>query len=186
MMSARPLSRTIENRLVKDRVTFLETAEETGGAYELVRVELAPGGGVGLHYHLAFTEHFEAVEGDLYLELDGSIVTLPPGRSASATPGVLHRFFNPGSERIAFHVKIDPARSFEPMLRIAYGLVQDRKVSEKSGIPRSILETAVMFKLGETYMKGIPIWLQKGVFGFLYRIAKRRGVEERLMQTYCR
>jgi len=57
------LARTIENPLVQDRVTFLETSDETGGAYEYVEVELAPGGGAGLHYHLAFTEHFEAVIG---------------------------------------------------------------------------------------------------------------------------
>lgn len=185
-MSTAALSRTIENHLVKDRVTFLTTAAESGGAYEYVRVELAPGGGNGLHYHLEFTEHFEAVQGPLHLEVDGSHIILQPGESASAIPGSLHRFFNPGLDHIVFHVKIDPARSFERMLRIAYGLVQDGKVHEKSGIPRNILELAVMFKLGETYMKGIPVWLQKSAFGLLYRIAKLRGVEERLLQTYCR
>ncbi|MFC0214998.1 cupin domain-containing protein [Paenibacillus chartarius] len=185
-MNSGSLSRTIENRLAKDRVTFVTTAEESGGAYEYVKVELAPGGGVGLHYHLAFTEHFEALHGELHLEVDGSILTLHPGESASAAPGVPHRFFNPGSESIMFHVKIAPARSFERMLRIAYGLVKDGKVHEKSGIPRNIFELAVMFKLGETYMKGIPLWLQKGMFGTLYRIATHLGVEERLLQTYCR
>jgi mannose-6-phosphate isomerase-like protein (cupin superfamily) len=186
MMSTAALSRSIENPLVKDRVTFLTTAAESGGAYEYVEVELAAGGGVGLHYHLAFSEHFEAVQGELHLEIDGRFHVLQPGESASATPGSLHRFFNPGTERITFHVKIDPARSFELMLRIAYGLVRDGKVHKKSGIPRSPLETAVLFTLGESYMSGVPVWLQKAVFGVLYQIAKRCGVEKRLLQTYCR
>jgi hypothetical protein len=37
--------RVIENPVVGDRVTFLQTTEETGGAYVLMRSELAPRGG---------------------------------------------------------------------------------------------------------------------------------------------
>lgn len=185
-MSQAALARTIENPLVQDRVTFLITGDESGGSYEYVEVELAPGGGVDLHYHLAFTEHFEAVIGTVHLELDGERRELRPGQTASASPGTLHRFFNPGGETIVFRVKIDPARRFEQVLRISYGLARDGKVRPKSGVPRSVLELAVIFELGETYMKGIPVWLQRGIFGMLYWIAKRRGVEERLLNTYCR
>ncbi|MBD0383318.1 cupin domain-containing protein [Paenibacillus sedimenti] len=185
-MSHARLSRTIENPLVQDRVTFITTGAESGGSFEYVEVELAPGGGVDLHYHLAFTEHFEAVHGVLHLELDGLFRELLPGQTVSAPPGSLHRFFNPGHEKIIFHVKIAPARRFEQMLRISYGLARDGKVRGKTGIPRNVLDLAVIFELGETYMKGIPIGLQKGIFGTLYRIAKWRGVEERLLDTYCR
>jgi quercetin dioxygenase-like cupin family protein len=180
------LPRTIENPLVQDRVTFITTGAESGGSFEYVEVELAPGGGVDLHYHLAFTEHFAAVQGVLHLELDGQFCELHPGQAASAPPGSLHRFFNPGKEKIMFHVKVAPARRFEQMLRISYGLARDGKVREKTGIPRNVLELAVIFKLGESYMNGIPRGLQKGIFGTLYRIAKWRGVEERLLNTYCR
>lgn len=186
MMSTGKLPRTIENPLVKDRVTFLTTGEESEGEYEYVEVELAPGGGNSLHYHLTYTEHFEAVEGELHLEVNGAILKLHPGESAIAAPGVVHRFFNPGTERIIFHTKVAPARRFEQLLRIAYGLARDDKVHKKNGIPRSLLEMAVIFELGETYINGIPVWLQKGFFGFLYKAAKRRGVEERLLQMYCR
>jgi len=185
-MNGLQLPRSIENPLVKDRVTFLTTAAESEGKYEYVKVELAPGGGTGLHYHLTFAEHFEAVEGELHLEVDGIFTTLRPGESATAGPGTLHRFFNLGTERIVFHVKIDPARHFEKMLRIGYGMARDGKVNPKNGMPYSLLEAAVIFTLGETYMNRIPIWLQRGVFGFLYRIAQRRGVEERLLRAYCR
>ncbi len=36
--------RTIENPMIGDRVTFVKTAAETDGEYELVRVVLQPGG----------------------------------------------------------------------------------------------------------------------------------------------
>ncbi|TLS51737.1 cupin domain-containing protein [Paenibacillus antri] len=185
-MSHRTLPRTIENPLVKDRVTFLTTAAESEGAYEYVKVELAPGGGNGLHYHRTYSERFEAVEGELHLEVDGLLRSLRPGESATAPPGTKHRFFNPGPDPIVFHTKIEPARCFEPMLRIAYGLARDGRVRPKSGIPRNALEMAVLFELGESYMNGVPIWLQKAVFGSLYAVARRRGVEERLLRTYCR
>lgn len=185
-MSHVKLPRTIENPLVQDRVTFITTAAESGGSFEYVEVELAPGGGVDLHYHLAFTEHFEAVDGVLHLELDRLYRVLHPGQAASAPPGSLHRFFNPGNEKIIFRVKVAPARRFEQMLRISYGLARDGKVRGKTGIPRNVLDLSVIFELGETYMNGIPIGLQKGIIGILYRIAKWHGVEERLLNTYCR
>jgi len=185
-MESVSLPRTIENPLVKDRVTFLTTAAESEGKFELVKVELAPGGGTGLHYHLTFAEHFEAVEGELHVEVDGVFRTLRPGDTATALPGTLHRFFNPGADPIVFRVTIDPARNFERMLRIGYGISRDGRVNPKNGMPYSLLEAAVIFKLGETYMARIPIWLQRGVFGLLYNIARKRGVEERLIQRYCR
>ncbi|PYI51069.1 cupin domain-containing protein [Paenibacillus flagellatus] len=184
-MSDAALPRTIENPLVRDRVTFIETGAESGGAHERVEVELAPGGGVDPHYHLAFTEHFAAVQGLLHLELDGRHIELRPGQTASAPPGVLHRFFNPGREKIVFQVKVAPARRFESMLRIAYGLARDGKVRRKSGIPRSALDMAVLFELGETYTGAMPLGLQKAIFGLLYRIAKWRGAERRLFDAYC-
>ncbi|WP_309121535.1 cupin domain-containing protein [Paenibacillus sp.] len=185
-MNQHAMPRTIENPLVRDRVTFLTTAAESGGSYEYVKVELAPGGGNGLHYHQTYSEHFEAVEGELHLEVDGLLRSLRPGETVSAPPGTKHRFFNPGPDPIVFYTKIEPARRFEPMLRIAYGLARDGRVHPKSGIPRNALEMAVLFVLGESFISGIPIWLQKAIFGSLYAIAKRLGVEERLLRTYCR
>lgn len=38
-------TRTLENPAIGDRVTFVKTAEETGGAFTGIVVELAPGGG---------------------------------------------------------------------------------------------------------------------------------------------
>ena len=62
------LARTIENPLAGERVTFLATAEETGGEYVRIRNEASAGAqGVVMHYHLAYTESFEVSEGTLDL-----------------------------------------------------------------------------------------------------------------------
>ncbi len=60
------LPRTIENPLSGERVTFLVTAQETDGEYVRIRNETSAGAqGVVMHYHLAYTEAFEVLQGSL-------------------------------------------------------------------------------------------------------------------------
>lgn len=177
-------NRTIENPLIGDRVTFLSTSMETDGKYELVEVELNPGRGNDLHYHTAYSEEFQALVGEIFVDCDGKRFVLKPGDKMTVQTGSLHRFYNPGSTSVTFRVKICPARNFQPMLRIAYGLIRDGKTNRK-GIPRNILEMAVIFHIGESYLPGPPLFLQKGLFGLFYLIAKCSGVKKRLYLRYC-
>lgn len=183
-MSATSSKRTIRNPQIGDAVTFLTTAQESGGAYEWVEVCLQPGGGTPLHYHTTFEEEFEALTGTLHLDCDGSTIQLAPSRKAIAPVGSKHRFYNPGNEEIVFRVKIVPARSFEKFLRMQYGLARDGRTGA-NGMPKSPLELAVVVRMGESFLIGPPVWLQKAMFGLLYRIARWRGVERRLLAVYC-
>jgi mannose-6-phosphate isomerase-like protein (cupin superfamily) len=175
--------RTIENPLIGDRVTFLETAVETGGAYELVQVVLQANGGTPLHYHTAFSEEFEAFEGELYIDCDGRTIVLQPGNKITTPIRSVHRFYNPGVQPVIFRTTIKPARRFEHFLRVSYGLARDGKIAG-NGLPRNIWHSAVIFHLGETYMPKVPLPLQKGIFGLLYWIARGFGVERKLTKTY--
>ena len=178
------LPQSIYNPLAKDKVSFLLSGEDTNGAYELVEVVLAPEGGVDLHYHTTFVEEFEPVKGTLGVEVDGKHILVEPGEIAIAPKNSLHRFFNPSkSETIVFKTYIKPARHFEQTLRIAYGLINDGKTTS-SGIPKSIWHLALLFHHGESYMKGVPLWLQKGVFGLLFRLAVYLGKQKELEKYY--
>jgi len=176
--------RTIGNPLIGDRVTFLVTAAESDRQYELVEVELNPGGGNGLHYHTSFEEEFEALEGLLYIDCDGRTHVLKPGEKLVAPRRSVHRFYNPGHEKIRFKVRIVPARSFEPLLRIAYGLTNDGRTNGK-GVPRNLLEMAVIFHLGESYLPNLPFVVQKGLFAPLHALAVWFGVKKRLLRRYA-
>ena len=50
--------RTIENPIIKDKVTFIRTSDETNGEVSEIVVDLAPGGGNEPHYHTSFVESF--------------------------------------------------------------------------------------------------------------------------------
>ncbi|CAI6083652.1 cupin domain-containing protein [Cohnella sp. JJ-181] len=183
-MSATSSRRTIRNPQIGDAVTFLTTAQESGGAYEWVEVCLQPGGGTPLHYHTTFEEEFEALDGRLSLDCDGKTLLLAPGQKAIAPLGSKHRFYNQENAEIVFRVKVLPARSFEKFLRMQYGLARDGRTGA-NGMPKSMLELAVVIRMGESYLIGPPVWVQKGMFGLLYRIARWRGVERRLLSLYC-
>ena len=77
------MERKIYNPIQKDTVTFLKTAEETYGEYTLVEVELANGGGVGLHYHKTYAEKFNCLSGAVQVQLGKRMHTLLPGQSAT-------------------------------------------------------------------------------------------------------
>jgi mannose-6-phosphate isomerase-like protein (cupin superfamily) len=177
--ATRSLSRTIENPVTGDRTTFLATAEETNGELLKYRSEVPAGSpGVPFHYHLAFTERFEVLEGRLDIRLGEreNHVVLEPGQSAFVPLDTPHRFWNGSAEPVVFVTEIRPARKMEQSLRAEYGLARDGKTNEK-GVPTNIFELALLYALSESYLVGMPQFLQEGVFGALARIARWRGYD---------
>src|SRR5690242_3795445 len=65
-----PAPRRIHHPTQKDYATFLETSASTGGKRTLAELELAPGGRNMPHYHMAFDERFEVLEGELQVLID--------------------------------------------------------------------------------------------------------------------
>lgn len=113
---ARPsssLPRTIQNNRGGYKVTFHKSAADTAWAYLDVEVETGPNGGNDLHYHTTFLEHFEALNGNLHVQVEQETLVLRPGQTCMA-PLLNHRFFNPDPENtITFRVVVQPARQFE-------------------------------------------------------------------------
>ena len=177
----RTLARTIVNPTEGYSVTFLVSGSETDYAYTYVEAVLPPGAGTPVHYHLDFTEEFEAVEGELGIQLGKKHILLHPGEPSAIVPlKVVHKFYNPGSSPVRFRAIIRPARRFEQLLRTTYGLAADG-LCNKKGLPKSLLTLALVYEMGESYLPGLPLWFQKSVFGLLARIAryKKRDIELR-------
>lgn len=175
--TATNLERAIENPVTGERYTFLATAEETNGELLKVRAEIPAGTqGVPLHYHLTFTEEFEVLEGVLDLRVGADHLVLGCGESAMAPLSTPHRFWNSNNEPAIFEAGIRPARKMEQSLRAMVGLARGGKTNDK-GVPKNVFELALLYELSESYIVGMPLFLQKRVFGILARLARRRGYD---------
>ncbi len=185
-MTTTTASRTIENPIIKDKVTFLETAAETQGKYTLVQVELAPGGGNGVHYHKSFDETFTVVAGRLGIQLGLEFHTLETGESATAPANILHRFYNPSdTEKVVFNVLLQPGSTgFEQTLQVAYGLARDGRMNRK-GVPKNLYHMALIIQWSDTNLPGL-FSLFEPVLRWMARRAVRKGIDRALVAQYCR
>jgi quercetin dioxygenase-like cupin family protein len=179
------MDRKIYNPIQKDTVNFLETAADTAGARTLVEVQLADGGGVGLHYHKTYAEKFICLEGELQVQLGKKILSLKPGDEATAFPYTNHLFRNRSSKPCRFKVELNPSsRGFEQSLQIGYGLARDGKC-KPNGFPKDGLALAWLFSISES---NLPGW--RSVFAFILRKnAKKaiaKGLDKELIDTYVR
>jgi quercetin dioxygenase-like cupin family protein len=179
------MERRIYNPVQKDHVTFIKTAAETDGAYSLVEVELADGGGVGMHYHKTYSEKFECIEGEVQIGLGNKIHKLQPGASATAEPNTNHLFRNRSGKPCKFRVELRPASiGFEQSLQIGYGLAQDG-LCKSNGFPKDKLALAWLFNISES---NLPGWMS--IFEFILRkqakTARKKGIDKALTEKYVR
>jgi mannose-6-phosphate isomerase-like protein (cupin superfamily) len=180
---AHRMGQRIENPLIDDVVTFLETSAETGGKRTLLKVELAPGGGNTPHYHKTYDEHFRVLKDRLNVRVDDAEQELQPGGEAAAPAGCLHRFRNTGAKRAVFNVELRPGHEgFEKSLRVGYALAVDGRTNAKS-IPKNPLHTALLLEWSEARLPG-TLGLLDRPLRLLARAARWRGVDRELESKY--
>lgn len=179
------MERKIYNPIQKDYVTFLKTHADTNGECTLVEVELATGGGVGLHYHKTYSEKFDCLEGEVEVQLGKTVYTLKTGESATAEPNINHLFRNRSGKSCKFKVELRPAsRGFEESLQIGYGLARDGECKH-NGFPKNKLALAWLFDISES---NLPGWMS--LFEFILRKrakkARMKGIDMQLKKKYVR
>ena len=179
------MERKIYNPIQKDQVVFLKTAADTNGECTLVEVELADGGGVGLHYHKTYSEKFVCLEGEVQVQLGNTLHLLKPGESATAQQTVNHLFCNRSGKPCKFLVELRPAsRGFEQSLQIGYGLANDG-LCRPNGFPKDKLALAWLFDISES---NLPGWMS--IFEFILRKqarkAREKGIDRQLVEKYVR
>ncbi|MBK7123890.1 MAG: cupin domain-containing protein [Chitinophagaceae bacterium] len=176
--------RTIINSTDHYSVTFLKTSKETNGSYEEVKVELDPGGGNEWHYHTAFVEKFHVIQGDLTIGMQGKPVLLKTGNDTIAPKGMMHKFYNTSPNPVTFLVKIEPARSFEKTIRSAYGLMNTGQ-SSPDGIPKNPWHLFLILGYSDSYLQGVPGFIQEPLISALSKIAQWKGVDKDL-DPFCK
>ncbi len=179
------MERKIYNPIQKDTVTFLKLGSETAGAYTLVEVELADGGGVGLHYHQGFTEKFEALEGEVRVQLGKTMHTLSAGKTAIAERNIPHLFQNRSGKPCRFLVELRPAsRGFEQSLQIGYGLAADGE-TDKKGFPKNRRVLAWLFHISASNLTGFLHFFEP-ILRWQARKAVAQGLDKVMIERYVR
>lgn len=176
--------RVYENPVFGDTATFLKTADETGGAYTLIQVELSPGGGNSAHTHSEFTETFKMIQGPLTLQCNNLEKTLQEGESFTVPKKAVHLFKNPTDKKVIFQVELRPGYAgFEKAIKIAYGLATDG-LTNKKGIPTNLSHLAVLSSFSGTNPAGFMSVIVPLMKWFAKR-ARKKGIEQKLINTYC-
>lgn len=175
----------IENPIIGDRVTFLETAADSNGEHTLVEVDLSPKGGNQMHAHKTYSESFEVLEGVLGVQLGRKKMLLKAGESYTIPPNAPHRFFNPSAtEPVRFITRLESGHAgFEKSLCIGYGLARDGQVTA-DGIPRNLYHASLLLVWSDVNLPGLLSWLDP-VFRWFARRACAKGIDRMLLDRYC-
>ena len=173
---ARP-GETIENPVTGERVTWIETAQSTGGELLAADLYIRPAAAVAAaHRHVRQEERFKVHSGTIGFEVAGEVRMASQGDEVTVPIGVAHRWWNAGQDEVRVRVELRPALDTETFFESFFGLARDGKTNAK-GIP-GLLQIAVAFRdLGDSCPQLVkpPPWVQRGVFTVLAPIGRLVG-----------
>jgi mannose-6-phosphate isomerase-like protein (cupin superfamily) len=180
---ARSLARTgqtLTNHTTGQSITFLELAADTGGERLVLKSTWkgrAPRPPV--HYHPRQEEHFEVLEGELGVELEGERRTLRAGDTLDVPAGARHEMWNAGEGTTQARWEVRPALRTEEMMETVFGLAQDGHVDAK-GMPSMLRIAPIALRHGQEFRLAKPPWaVQLPVLALLSPIARLRGYSGR-------
>lgn len=154
---------TIENPVTGERLTFLQTAADTGGELMSFEFTLGPGGGVPVaHVHRFQEERYHVLEGTFAFRIRRSRIEFGAGRSLAVRARVPHRLWNPTDRDARMVIEFRPALRMEDLFVDLWALARTRRTN-RWGIPQDPLLAALV---GHTYLREgalpvVPAWLQR-------------------------
>jgi mannose-6-phosphate isomerase-like protein (cupin superfamily) len=170
-----PAPRRIYHPTQKDYATFLETSASTGGKRTLAELELAPGGGNMPHYHMAFDERFEVLEGELTAVVDREERRLGAGATLEVPRGVVHRMWNPGAGETRALWRTSPAGRTLEWFEALDGLGR-RHPPGRAGIPSPTRMAALLSEYDDVIrLSAGPKLLMGALLSGLAAVGRRQG-----------
>lgn len=170
--------KTISNIKTGEKITWLETAQDTQGKKLVFAFSVEPKGKLPVtHYHPNQTETFEITSGIFNFTLGKETKQLKAGDLLTIEKGVPHRWWNPSENETAeMIVTFEPALNTETFLEQFCGLCNDNKTNDL-GVP-TFLQIMAMTNEYQLYIAGPPLPIQK-IMGFVIGgIAKLLGYKK--------
>ena len=143
--------------------------------------------GTPMHFHPATHERFEVLEGELSMCLHSkhNTLRLHPAADVEVPKGVPHRFWNATNRPVLFRSTPTPGLDFCRFLESIYGLASDGLVT-KDGMPKNLLQLAIIRELSDLYFPGIPLLVQRPLFSTLSHLATLTGTRARMSRYWTR
>ena len=165
-------SDVIEIERTGERFVFSKRPRDTNG--ELLEIEFyvkqfAP----PAHVHMKLEERVEVLSGKARVWIGGEESIAGPGETVVFPAGVGHTFKADGEEHLRFRCEVVPPMQMEPLFETVFGLYRDGK-ADKHGQP-NLLQNALLARESDSYMAGVPVWLQKPPVALGAWLAKRLG-----------
>jgi quercetin dioxygenase-like cupin family protein len=166
---------TISNQCTGEKITWLETAADSGGKRLVFDFSVVPGGKLPVvHFHPEQNETFEVQKGEFAILIEGKTQHLKPGDTLTIPKGVQHQWWNPSTSEIAeMKVTFEPALNTETFLEQFFGLGNEGK-TKPDGTP-SFLQIMAMMNKYQLYIVGPPLIVQKIMGVVLGSIARLLG-----------
>jgi len=171
---------TISNPVSGERITFLQTARDTGGELLEFELELTPDGHVpGAHVHPEQEERFYVQSGRMKFRKGLRRVVAEAGDTVIVPAGTVHKFENAGDEVARCRIEVVPALDMEHLLETTVELAIEGNVTS-TGMPKPLhLALFVGRFRREVRAPFPPAWMVRVLMAPLAALARRRGHAER-------
>ncbi len=177
-----------ENPVTGERMLFKQTGYESNGTVLDIEFFVQPGAGTGLaaHFHPFFDERAQILAGSAHYQVGGVKLPASTGDKIMLPRNVAHVHpWNAGSDVLHWR-KITELDKPDMQLLLAsagffeslYALAQQGKVGA-NGLPKNPLQAVVLLQALEpsAYVAGLPLWIQRPLFGFLASIGRALGLK---------
>ena len=147
----------IVNELVGETIVILQSETALNDWTSEIEVYLQPQGTVPFsHIHRGYTETFEVLEGQLSVELDGSVRVIRAGEAFEVREGISHVPSNPFESPARFRVTVSGVQNFTTCLSQIHRRLGDKSAS---WLVRH-LRVGRIASACDIYVSTIPWWFQ--------------------------
>jgi len=167
----------ISNPITGERITFLQTARDTQGRLLLFDCRVTPGGStLPAHIHATQEERLTVVSGALGVTRGDNTYRLQPGQSITLPPKVKHQWWIAADEEVRMRVTVTPACNLETVLEVLCRMAQNG-ATDKHCLPKDPFQLVTLGRLSDTYVPGVPIWMQRSMLAVAAPVAWLLGYE---------
>jgi quercetin dioxygenase-like cupin family protein len=169
----------LSNPATGERGVVRVAPTEENGRTLIADLFVQPGGAVvGAHWHPAIEEAFTVTRGQVQLRIGNQTSIAPLNQRVVIPAGVIHDWWNTGTEEAHVIVEVRPGDRFLAMIANLFGLAQDGKTNAK-GLPNPLqlvlfgkeFEDVIVFTQPPRWLFNLLYWL----LGPIARILGYRG-----------